>query len=342
MAIAPYSDIWTVSRHNEAALSALHPSLFFHTREPLDQILRDGKFALLHALARYAHSKGLGIQVVKASPISHDLADKTPHHLHIFMEDTPHYGSNILHAVPSYLRGFWYFDELASRNNSTHRLRVFKPGPLDQAYADQFLENLQERFIIANFSKFPQSDRRSGLIPGALVFFAQDFNTPRHYPNYLSADQIIRAAIATKGSLALYIKPHPNQKPDERKILEKFANPDNGVYISDASIHDLLHACAVCLTLTSAVGFESFLHKKPVILGGQTDFAQNAITLTNPAKMREAIAAATSQSWPYAKFLVWFLKHNCIEDKAIELPKVLALIHRKGFTFADDVGRGFY
>ena len=41
------------------------------------------------------------------------------------------------------------------------------------------------------------------------------------------------------------------------------------MHITTASIHDLLAACDCALTVTSAVGFEAFLHKKPVVLGGQ-------------------------------------------------------------------------
>ncbi|MFD1809049.1 hypothetical protein ACFSHQ_15945 [Gemmobacter lanyuensis] len=39
--------------------------------------------------------------------------------------------------------------------------------------------------------------------------------------------------------------------------------------MTEASIHDLLAACDCVLTLTSAVGFEAFLHRKPVVLGGR-------------------------------------------------------------------------
>ena len=96
------------------------------------------------------------------------------------------------------------------------------------------------------------------------------------------------------------------------------------------------------LTLTSAVGFEAFLHKKPVVLAGQTDFGQNAITVTDPASVGAAIEAAIARKWPHEKFLVWFLKQNCLDDNPRSLPELMARVHAKGYGFADPDRRGFF
>jgi hypothetical protein len=102
-----------------------------------------------------------------------------------------------------------------------------------------------------------------------------------------------------------------------------------------------LAAADCALTLTSAVGFEAFLHKTPVVLGGQTDFWQNAITLTDPGQMVQAMAAALGREWPYEKFLLWYLRQMCVDGTAKALPKVLEKLHRKGFSFGGP-GRGFF
>ena len=151
----------------------------------------------------------------------------------------------------------------------------------------------------------------------------------------------IEAAIAVRGARALMIKPHPNQTLAELEHLARYHDPAAGVQVTQASIHDLLAACDVALTVTSAVGFEAFLHKKPVVLGGQTDFWHNAVTLTDPARLADAITLALTRHWPHEKFLVWFLKHHSVEDSPAALPRVLNLLARKGYGFAGPV-QGFF
>ena len=158
----------------------------------------------------------------------------------------------------------------------------------------------------------------------------------------MSVPALIAATKAARGKRPLYIKPHPNQTADELAELQRHHDPAGGVHVTRASIHDLLAACDLVVTLSSAVGFEGFVHGKPLVLAGQTDFGQNAVTLTDPARMPAAIAAALSHLWPHAKFLVWFLKQNCLEDHPRALPELLARVQRKGYPFADAARQGFY
>ena len=324
-----------------AKLNALPPTLFFHARDRLSEALQAGHFKLLNGLADHAKFKGLDIEVVTFSATTQDQAIDHGGHCHIFMDDRPAYGRNALHCVPSYLHGFWFFDEIGTRNNSLMRLQKFDPRPMVGDYARDVHAQLVSRFVDANRSKFEQVPRGAVLQDGALCFFSQDFKTPKHHLNYLTVPQMIEAAIAAKGARRLYIKPHPVQTVEELAVLAAYHRPDLGVEISQASIHDLLAVASCVLTLTSAVGFEAFLHKKPVVLGGQTDFWQNAVTLTDAAQMPHAIAEAMDRKWPHEKFLVWYLRQMCVEDANWCLPRVLDRLHRKGFLWADP-GKGWY
>lgn len=321
-----------------ARLDALPPTLIFHARDKLAATLCRGGFRLLGALADHAAGAGWGVEVVPYSAEGASLAVAQGGHLHVFMEDRPGYAPNAFHSVPGYLRGYWYFDEIGSRNNSSHRLRVFDERLVADRFAQKFHARLAEQFIGANFSKFPQAERGADLPAGCLALFAQDFKPPRFHRHYLTVPELVEAAIATKGARALCIKPHPNNTPEELDWLRARHDPGRGIYVTDASIHDLLAVCACVLTVTSAVGFEASLHRKPVVLAGQTDFGQNAITLTDPSRLAEAIAAAMSRDWPHAKFLTWFLRQNCIEDHPRALPIVLERIRAKGFRIGQDAG----
>jgi len=324
-------------------LDKLPDTLFFHARDKLADGLGKGHFKLLDALAEHAAQAGWRVEMVPFSAAGQDMAVANPRHLHIFMDDRPVYALNAVHCVPTYLHGYWYFDEIGSRNNSLLRLRKFDPKPMSGDWARQIHAGLVAKFVDRNLTKFPQADRGAVAVePGCLAFFAQDFKPPRYHKHHLQVVEMIEAAIAAKGRRALHIKPHPNQTLEETETLARFHDPQNGVHLTQASIHDLLAAADCVLTVTSAVGFEAFLHRKPVVLGGQTDFWHNAITLTDPARMAEAIDAALSRPWPHEKYLVWFLKHNCLEDHAGSLPELLVRLHRKGFAFADAAGQGFF
>lgn len=324
-----------------ARLETAAPTLFFHARDKLAQGLLRGSFRLLGALADHARAAGWQVQVLGYAREAVDLAARHGGHLHVVLEDRPLYAPNVFHAVPGYLRGWWYFDELGTRNNSSARLRRFDPRLVADGFAARFHARLADDFIGRNFSKFQQVDRGSStIVPGALVLFAQDFQPPRWHRHYLTVPDLITAAIAARGDRPLYIKPHPNNTADERAWIMARHDPGAGVHVTDASIHDLLAGCACALTVTSAVGFEAFLHRKPVVLAGQTDFAQNAITLTDAAALPQAMGAAMAGDWPHEKFVTWFLRQNLHEDHPRALPDLLAKIAAKGIALGP--GPGFY
>ena len=318
------------------------PTLVFHTKGPHAERLLSGGFRLLDALADHAASRGWDVQAVEFTPDSPVLAAQDSGNLHILMEDHPAYGPRVFHAVPGYLRGWWFFDELATRNNSSIRFRDFDPRMVKEAFATRFTDKLRAQFAGRNFSKFGQRDRGEEAIPtGCLAFFAQGFNIPPHQVHFAGVLDLARATIAAAAGRAVVIKPHPKNTLDEVEALAALHDPGAGVHVTDASIHDILGACACVVTVTSAVAFEGFLHRKPAVVAGQVDYSQNVITLTDPAKLSDAISAALSRDWPHDRFVTWYLRQNCLEDRADCLPRLLERLHRKGITLGDFEGRGW-
>jgi hypothetical protein len=323
-------------------LADMPDSVVFHANRKMLAGLVEGRFGLLQALAGHVLGKGWQLVGLPYNAEAQDIALASPRHLHVFLDDRPVYARNALYVVPSYIQGFWFADEVGSRNNSLIRMLDFDADKIAADEAAAFAARLYKRFVEKNGSKFTQPPRGAVTVqPGSLVFFAQDFREPKYHRHFMTVPQMIEAAIAAKGQRRLYIKPHPNQSFEELQHLAGYHRPERGVEVCTASIHDLLAACDCALTLTSAVGFEGFLHKTPVVLGGQTDFWHNAVTLTNPAAMAEALAAALSRKWPYEKFLFWYLKTRCYQDNADALPRLLDRLHRKGFSFADP-GTGYF
>jgi len=321
----------------------LPPALVFHTKGPHAEKLLAGGFQLLGALAGHAAAKGWGVEAVEFTAASPRVAAADTRHLHVLMEDHPAYGPRVFHAVPSYLRGWWFFDELAARNNSSIRLRSFDPRQVAAEFATRFCDRLRAQFAGRNFTKFPQEPRGAEALPeGCLAVFAQGFAVPPHQTHHVPVPDLIRSAIAARGGRPVVIKPHPKNSLEEIETLAALHDPGAGVHVTNASIHDILSACACVVTVTSAVAFEGFLHGKPAVVAGQVDFPQNCITLTDPARMGAAIAAALSRDWPHDRFVTWYLRQNCVEDRATSLPRVLERIHRKGITLGDAEGRGWF
>lgn len=321
----------------------LPPLLIFHTKGPHAERLLAGGFRLLGALAGHAAAQGWGVEAVEFTPASPAFAAADTRHLHILMEDFPAYGPRVFHAVPSYLRGWWFFDELATRNNSSARLRPFDPRPMSGDFATRFCDRLRAQFAGRNFTKFPQRPRGEVKVPaGCIAFFAQGFAVPPHQTHYLSVPDMVQAALAARGDRPLVIKPHPKNTLEELEQLAALHDPKGGVHVTDASIHDILAACACVVTVTSAVAFEGFLHGKPAVLAGQTDFAQNALTLTDGSRLADAMGQAMARDWPHDRFVAWYLRGTCVEDKVDSLPKLLDRIHRKGIPLGDAEGRGWF
>lgn len=322
--------------------SGSRPSLVFHTKGPHAEKLLAGGFRLLGALAGHAAAHGWDVQAVEFTDASPTFAAADNRHIHVMMEDFPAFGPRVFHAVPGYLRGWWFFDELATRNNSSIRFQPFDPRSIKDAFATRFTDRLRAQFASRNFTKFTQRPRGEEVVPqGCLAFFAQGFAVPPHQTHYAGVLDLARSTIAARGARPVVIKTHPKNSLEEMEALAALHDPTAGVYVTDASIHDILDACACVVTVTSAVAFEGFLHGKPAVVAGQVDYPQNVITLTNPARLPEAITAALSRDWPYDRFVTWYLRQHCLEDRAEALPRVLERLHRKGLTLGDVDGRGW-
>lgn len=322
----------------------LPQSLIFHTKGPHADRLLAGGFRLLGALCDHAARQGWAVEAVEFTPASPGVAAAEQGlHLHILMEDFPAFGPRLFHAVPSYLRGWWFFDELATRNNSTIRFQTFDLRMIKAEFATRFADKLRAQFAGRNFSKFTQEDRGAEPVPsGCIAFFAQGFAVPPHQVHYMGILDLARAAIAAKGARPLVIKPHPKNSLAEIEALAALHDPAAGVHVINASIHDILAACDCVVTVTSAVAFEGFLHGKPAVVAGQVDYPQNVITLTDGAKLASAIEAALACDWAHDRFVTWYLRHYCLEDRPDSLPKLLDRLHRKGITMGDVAGRGWF
>ena len=115
------------------------------------------------------------------------------------------------------------------------------------------------------------------------------------------------------GDVPVRLKPHPrNADPEMRAELEGLRKLHPNLSVVDTHVHDLLKAARVTCSVSSSVSFEGLVMGVPAVLFGRTDFHHCAVTLETPRGFAEAMARAEATDWPYARFLAWFLRKQCL------------------------------
>jgi len=318
----------------DAIASQRAPTLYFHADVNLLPAALAGKLNFINILTGILTDWGYQVGLVAAGNDIDAIAQSVLSHLHIVMGYQPIFGANLLASIPGYLHGFWYLDEMGVRNNSSIRMKDFSPKGMDSQFAQQVFAKLRDKFVDGNLSKYPQANSPGFQTEkGAISLFLQDFKPSRHYPNYVSFPDLITRVIAHRGNRHVYIKPHPLQRAEDFALIMPHHDPNGGVSVVDHGIHQLLAASGLVVTQTSAVGFEAYLHKVPVVLAGQTDFHHNAVTVRDGASVSAAMDTALAQRFHFEKYLVWFLKQNMLEplQRKRTIERCKAILTNKGF-----------
>jgi len=245
-------------------------------------------------------------------------------HINIVVGDCPGYGRNLLHAMPSYVWGFWYFDEVGVHWNSSLRFNRFCPEQIDHEKAEYFFNGVSGYMLRENVSKFPQEVRmKNPMKQAAAVIYCQEIEDAGFRSHHLTTEQMIRTTAATCREELVYVKPHPNQSKLVRKTIMDICADYQNVIVSDASIHDLTDASRMVVTQNSAAGFEALMHKRCVITCAKSDFWHATLTPKKERDLREALKYGPEAlaDFPYEKYLYWFLDRNCLEPAKDEFEK---------------------
>ncbi len=298
-----------------AGLAHADPCAYFYCPEYLYKATEAGELDCLNLVAEVCAQKGYRPILLNDPRAWVDDLLATDRHLHILIKDEPRTpAKNVFYCVPSYLNGYWYFDTKGVRNNSSTRDAAFEATSINPERAAKFHANLMAQFIGLNVSKFPQADTDGTEFPTGAIFIAsQKFQPIEYCPYYIEYPALIAACIAQRGDRPVIIKPHPMQKPTELDILNQFHDPENGVHVSDASIHAILAHSDLVITQSSAVAFEALIHEVPSILAGPADFHHMLETINDVSKLAPAMATALNSDLPYAAYLFWFLREQMIK-----------------------------
>lgn len=291
------------------------PSVIFHAKESWLDSVRDEKFDFTRKIATHAHAHGVQAYTVEAATeLSTTLLDQN--HAQIFIGHHPETQRPVLHAMPSYVWGFWYLDPMGVNWHSSLAAKPFCPEEIDAKAASYFFNGVSGHMLRHNISKFPQASCDTPLPPAHAVLFLQEIDSYATPVHHIETQKMI-ATVAKSTERTVYVKLHPAQSEVFRNRYTSICKRFHNVRISDQSIHALTNASDIVVTQNSAAGFEALQQKKPVITCGQSDYHHATILAHSPQELRKALrnAQAMLASFDYAKYLYWFLSKHMLEPQ---------------------------
>ncbi len=252
-------------------------------------------------------------------------------HIHILNHARfPH--PNVFSAGIAYVYPFWHLDPQGIRAFSSIRDMVFRPGRVENAAAQAFFRRLRARMLDKRISRYEQPTDVEAVPRECIAIFLQS-EGHRIVGETLWLDRwtMVETCLKAAQGRPVVIKPHPRDLDTATfDRLSALQNDNPNLHISFANIHDILAVAARVVTINSAVGIEAYLHRKPVILCGQTDFHH----IADEARTPEALSALLSQAPTarrYAKYLHWYFAQNCLNAGSLDLTdRFLARISGKG------------
>jgi len=290
--------------------------LVIHAKGELYQHILEGKLEFFEKFNASAESRGYTPLLVHAEELLSDVLRETDL-LQIAVGPRQLQGKNLFHAHPSYILGFWYLDTKGYYWNSTINDLDFNPEQVDIAQAEYFYNGVSGYFTRHNVSLRPQHEKVSQNLPSAEAMIPlQNIETYRQRIYYLTSEEII-TTVCNAVSGRVYVKLHPLHSPVEQEKFITFCAQFPNAEISEASIHDLIDASDVVVSQNSAVGFEAFMYKKPVLTCAKCDYHHGSLVCRTTDELRANLRRAPDYfgNFTFEKYFYWFLGQHMLEPQ---------------------------
>lgn len=241
----------------------------------------------------------------------------------------------VLNAATAYLDGFFHVDHVGIQAASGIGALRYDPTAVEAAAASAYLAGLQQRFLVPRHSRYKQDKARADLPEGALAVFLQGPAPQRNGQAYCSFAAMLEAVCAGADGRPVLVKPHPLKPELGAEIIAQVKAKGFDPVATEANVHDILAACVATVSINSATALEGFLHGKPAVLFGRSDFAALVQTARAPADFAAALARALRDPPDYARALYWYFGLNCLDITAEDFePRLLAIFAEAGFDAA--------
>ncbi|MEO0664647.1 MAG: hypothetical protein AAFY97_02820 [Pseudomonadota bacterium] len=292
--------------------------MVLHAEEGWLEAVTSGTFDFFTKLSAHVEGEAVASVVVTlGSDLSTALLRQS--HIHLILGGAAFFAPNVLHVAPAYVWGFWYMDEVGINAASSIRLSAYHPEMVDEGHAEWFFNGVSSWNLQNNVSRSPQTERAPDTLePAQSVVFCQEIEDRSPREHYLTTEQMVRNAARAAGGGIVYVKPHPTQSEGMRKRLERIADSDPNIRLSDASIHDLIEKSDWVISQNSAAGFEALMQRKRLVVCGPCDYHHAALTAQSEEELRHHLreGAGRLDSFDHARYFAWFLRERCLEPQA--------------------------
>lgn len=220
---------------------------------------------------------------------------------------------NVLNTAIAYLDRFWQVDAKGVLCDSSIAEIEFDPKRISGPASWKFFQTLREDYAQARNSRYQQPRDVQQIQPGVIAVFLQGDSHLTDRARRWSTPDMIRSVAEGAGARPIVVKPHPLKvAPEDILAVHDLAASGVDITLTEANVHDILAQASATVSIGSACSFEGFLHKKPAILYGRSDFHHFAETVRDLDGFAEAFERAQTRKRGYSRYVYWFLKEHCI------------------------------
>lgn len=245
-------------------------------------------------------------------------------------------GPGILNAGVAYIAPWWHLDPAGVQGDSGIGALDYDPRAVGYAAARPFFEAMRAEFVTPRRSRRDQTEAVTPFRDGAVAVFLQGRTPARLGQAHCTAVEMLRAVACGAGGREVIAKPHPLAAEADAETIAAVRAEGLAVTATTANVHDILAACACTVSFNSAVAMEGFLHRKPAILFGRSDFHHICETVRDPADFPAALARTLARPpGGYAQYLKWYLGRHCLNLRGPRfVERVQAVFDAAGFPAA--------
>ncbi len=243
---------------------------------------------------------------------------------------------NALNTTLAYLPPFYHLDPKGVLAKSSAADAEFRADDVDAEKANLFFAGLVEKLVLKRRSRYTPKKEFTEIPEGCIAVFLQGDFPQAQGTAFCDAETMLRTVAQKADGRTVVVKAHPSANiREESELIFKLLQEGLDILPTDANIHDILAACDVTVSFNSAVSIEGFLHNKPAILFGQSDFHHVCHTVETPDQFSAMLPKALASTFDYARFLYWYFNTFCfsLDDDALE-EKLMRRFSMSGFDGA--------
>jgi hypothetical protein len=233
-------------------------------------------------------------------------------------------GIGWLNSSLAYLPGFWHVNPVGILADSPANTCSFQADAVKRGAADQFAEELRRRFVEPRSSRYRQEVARTDVPRNCVAVFLQGRYPYFRKQSYMSMEDMIKEVVDGSPNNRVVVKPHPLERDYGMQAIRKAWEAGYRFDVTDANVHDILSAAVAVASVNSSVSFEGFMHEKPSIVFGRTDFQSLVETVRAPGQFAAALLTVQGRDWDFAGMLHWYFRNHTIRVRSRKFERQLA------------------